>query len=317
MSEYEKEINLIENSGLFDKSWYLSEYPDVKRVGMDPIFHYLRIGASLSRNPSPQFITKQYLDENQDVKASGINPLIHYILYGKKEGRSKSLFEEKKDENQPVMERQWGYLQEQPIEPQMQPISIAFAVTESNFETAAGDFYTAYELGQQLHHQFGYNISYLPKNQWYDLSGQDILVALVDSYDLNKIKNRKSNLLKICWVRNWFIRWSERECFEDWDIYLCSSIKGLHYYRSVLKKTPKLLRIASNHNLFRPIETRNIQYDYSFTGSYWDVDRDIEQIDPTFFGVPFRFIWERLGKPRKIFEIFQRISTLPFSTDYL
>lgn len=98
MSNAKYEVDLIEESGLFDKSWYLSEYPDVTAAGIDPLEHYLRYGARLRRKPNLTFDTDYYLDANPDVARAGVNPLVHYILHGIKEGRSGSPFTVKKKE---------------------------------------------------------------------------------------------------------------------------------------------------------------------------------------------------------------------------
>lgn len=83
----EENVNAIEASKLFDKEWYLMEYPDVAISGIEPVVHYYKYGASLGRNPSPLFDGNFYLSSNPDVQVAGINPLVHYIRFGKKEGR--------------------------------------------------------------------------------------------------------------------------------------------------------------------------------------------------------------------------------------
>jgi GT2 family glycosyltransferase/glycosyltransferase involved in cell wall biosynthesis len=84
----DRHLLLIQSSGLFDRSWYLNEYPDVKESGMDPVFHYVKFGSKENRNPSRDFHTKWYLQNYPDVAKSGINPLEHYILHGRDEFRS-------------------------------------------------------------------------------------------------------------------------------------------------------------------------------------------------------------------------------------
>lgn len=54
------EAGLIRASGLFDVDWYLARYPDVAASGLDPIDHYLRIGAALGYDPNPLFDTNFY-----------------------------------------------------------------------------------------------------------------------------------------------------------------------------------------------------------------------------------------------------------------
>ncbi|MGA7386138.1 MAG: hypothetical protein WBW81_16015 [Methylocella sp.] len=72
---------------LFDREWYLEQYPDVRAGELDPYDHYLRHGAAEGRDPSPLFDTSWYLQQNPCVKDSGENPLVHFYSVGAKEGR--------------------------------------------------------------------------------------------------------------------------------------------------------------------------------------------------------------------------------------
>ncbi|MCA9837726.1 MAG: hypothetical protein KC422_12485 [Trueperaceae bacterium] len=72
-------INLMENSGLFDKNWYLQHYPDVAKSGMNPAEHYLLFGAAEMRNPSANFNTAAYLRQHPELLRSKLNPLVHYL----------------------------------------------------------------------------------------------------------------------------------------------------------------------------------------------------------------------------------------------
>ncbi|MCI4588667.1 glycosyltransferase [Sphingobium sp. BYY-5] len=82
-----EDIARIRESGLFDEEWYLDTYPDVRILQMDPVEHYLWLGARLRRDPSRFFSTVAYLEVNPDVDAAGLNPLAHYAKNGKREGR--------------------------------------------------------------------------------------------------------------------------------------------------------------------------------------------------------------------------------------
>lgn len=73
---------------LFDPEYYLTQYPDVRQVGIAPVIHYLRYGWWEGRNPNPNFDTQAYLAQNPDVKMASINPLLHYAQHGRSEGRS-------------------------------------------------------------------------------------------------------------------------------------------------------------------------------------------------------------------------------------
>lgn len=80
-------LELIANSELFDRSWYLATYRDVRDSGVDPARHYLESGWREGRDPGPDFCTTAYLKANCDVATLGINPLLHYIEHGRFEGR--------------------------------------------------------------------------------------------------------------------------------------------------------------------------------------------------------------------------------------
>lgn len=74
----------IEKSGLFDENYYKNTYPDVKKIGMDPLEHYLTNGWLEGFNPGPHFNTGEYLENHPELYTTGQNPLVHYLLHGKK-----------------------------------------------------------------------------------------------------------------------------------------------------------------------------------------------------------------------------------------
>lgn len=71
---------IIEDSGLFDREWYVKEYPDVSPGGINPVIHFLVYGAKGLRDPSPEFSTRQYLKQHPELGGTEINPFIHYLL---------------------------------------------------------------------------------------------------------------------------------------------------------------------------------------------------------------------------------------------
>ena len=82
-----EEYKAVAKSKLFDKQWYLSKNPDVKKSGIDPIEHYLKFGWKEARECTPYFDGNEYLRMYPDVAKANVNPLVHWELYGKKEGR--------------------------------------------------------------------------------------------------------------------------------------------------------------------------------------------------------------------------------------
>ena len=82
-----EDVRVIEQSGLFQRDWYLDRYPEVAARKTDPIVHYLLVGAAQGKDPGPDFSTRGYASTYPDVSAHGANPLLHYVLFGKAEGR--------------------------------------------------------------------------------------------------------------------------------------------------------------------------------------------------------------------------------------
>jgi hypothetical protein len=81
-------LDLVASSQYFDSAWYLEEYPDVASANENPVLHYVRYGATQSRNPGPNFDAQWYRNSYSDVSAAGVNPLLHYLEFGYREGRA-------------------------------------------------------------------------------------------------------------------------------------------------------------------------------------------------------------------------------------
>jgi glycosyltransferase involved in cell wall biosynthesis len=82
------DVQLLQESDLFDSDWYTTAHPEVRDLAITPHEHYLRIGAMLGYDPGPAFSTTGYLLDAPDVDAAGVNPLAHYLRLGRSEGRS-------------------------------------------------------------------------------------------------------------------------------------------------------------------------------------------------------------------------------------
>jgi SAM-dependent methyltransferase len=109
-------------TGIFDPEWYALRYPDVRKSGMNPFWHFVMYGVYEGRAPHGLFTEDNYkllnpdisgcgamhyiihgwregrniqvlfdkdfyLEKNKDVKKSGVDPVIHYLKFGFKEGR--------------------------------------------------------------------------------------------------------------------------------------------------------------------------------------------------------------------------------------
>lgn len=78
-----KYIELVKNSELFDSEWYAAQYPDVGMSELEPIYHFLKYGTILSRDPGPDFSSSFYYDVKGWVRRQGMNPLLHFLTRNK------------------------------------------------------------------------------------------------------------------------------------------------------------------------------------------------------------------------------------------
>ena len=80
-----RDYYIIKKSNLFDIGWFKNYYNLSNDI--NPIKYYLKYYLKKELNPSPNFDSIWYLNEYIDVKKSGMNPFIHYIIHGIKEHR--------------------------------------------------------------------------------------------------------------------------------------------------------------------------------------------------------------------------------------
>lgn len=71
---------------IFDKNYYCTTYPDVKKWRKGALNHFLEHGAREGRSPNLLFDSEWYLRMNPDLP-EGTNPALHYISHGEQEGR--------------------------------------------------------------------------------------------------------------------------------------------------------------------------------------------------------------------------------------
>ncbi|MCI4677908.1 glycosyltransferase [Rhodoblastus acidophilus] len=74
--------NTIEQSQLFDPVWYLENYPDAASEDLDPLGHYIRVGAGELRDPNRRFSARRYAASNVADPYARANPLLHFIERG-------------------------------------------------------------------------------------------------------------------------------------------------------------------------------------------------------------------------------------------
>jgi len=76
----------IRESGLFDSGFYRRQSLEAA-LWPSALVHYLMRGWRQGLDPSALFDTSFYLERYRDVRGGDVNPLMHYVLHGKEEGR--------------------------------------------------------------------------------------------------------------------------------------------------------------------------------------------------------------------------------------
>lgn len=73
------EYSIINFSWLFDSDFYLKKYPDVANSGIDPLHHFITIGARELKKPNSWFDIHKYIVEHKH-KMNGQNPFVHFLI---------------------------------------------------------------------------------------------------------------------------------------------------------------------------------------------------------------------------------------------
>lgn len=83
-----KSFEILNSSGLFDRSFYCSIYSDLANLEGDPLWHFVKHGWREGRNPNERFNTNLYLRALGGTIPE--NPLVHYIANKGSAGKSSS-----------------------------------------------------------------------------------------------------------------------------------------------------------------------------------------------------------------------------------
>jgi len=182
----------------------------------------------------------------------------------------------------------------------VKPTKFVFAVSDTGSGAASGDYFTALELGTALQTRYGCQIDFRPKGDgWYDLTGIDLLVAMVEDYELPAIRNNEPGLITIAWARNWFERWCEHPWISSYDLILASSRLAVDLISQRTGKLARLFRIATNPDRFNSEHRFSSEsLDFVFTGHYWQAERDIvaalSALPPRYRGAIYGKHWEQV-----------------------
>ncbi|RAP50914.1 MAG: hypothetical protein BZ133_04350, partial [Methanosphaera sp. SHI613] len=202
-----------------------------------------------------------------------------------------------------------------------QKLCIALVVTESGINATAGDYFTALGLAGRFE-EFGWDVKFLSQRgdgrSWYYVDDDvDVLISLLDRYDLRKIRCANNSLIKVAWLRNWFERWVSMPYFMMYDIVLCSSTLACDFVSEHTGKESFLFPLATDTSMFNgdaPV-VDDFVCDYCFTGSYWNADREIvDCLNPNVADYSFNLYganWEKVSSLKEFARGFVSYGDLP------
>ncbi|MEO1043421.1 MAG: hypothetical protein AAFX52_14155 [Pseudomonadota bacterium] len=70
-----------------DRAYYFEQVSELRRLGVDPAVHYVRLGWRLGIDPRADFSNDGYLADHPDVAAAEVPPFCHFASVGRQEGR--------------------------------------------------------------------------------------------------------------------------------------------------------------------------------------------------------------------------------------
>lgn len=148
--------------------------------------------------------------------------MLYHYEFGTQEKNDNKSVRDRRLHNQEIFINRWNtWLKQKYFEDKFSskqiftdsPLTVSFVVTEVGEQTTAGDYFTALTLAKELE-EMGWNVKYQSqrkaKNQrdWYHVDEDvDVLISLLDRYDLTKVECNNGLLIKVAWLRNWFDRW--------------------------------------------------------------------------------------------------------------
>lgn len=258
--------------------------------------------------------------------------VLYHYEFGTQEKNNKKEVRKRRLSNQKIFINRWNkWLRKELMEDLFnnkhyftnRPLTVSFVVTQSDENTTAGDYFTALTLAKQLE-KFGWNIKYQSRfksdkeRDWYHVDEDvDVLISLLDAYDLSKVECKNGLLVKIAWLRNWFERWVENPSFSKYDIILASSQIACEYIEKNTRKKAILFPLASDMEMFNENIDSDAEYecDYCFTGSYWDAKREIiSYLDPESINYKFNLYganWNKIPKFSEYHKGFVKYQDMP------
>ncbi len=172
-------------------------------------------------------------------------------------------------------------------------LKIVFVTLEKGENAKTGDYFVAQGLSKCLG-DMGYEIDFIKtvnnEDKYLLDESIDVVISLVNSFDIDKIRTDNGLLIKVAWILDWAMWWTNKPFFESFDIVLTTHRTALEHIEETTGYLPTLFYEAVDTELFNMQAEPKEEYecDYMFAGTDWNDDRDItELLDPSV--IPYKF----------------------------
>jgi O-antigen biosynthesis protein len=217
----------------------------------------------------------------------------------------------RRSNNSTEFARRWGYTLSRALVRDLltrtgfwsgRKLNVGFVVTDVSPDASAGDYMTALDFARALAGELPCKVFFHEKSSRVDATGLDLVVVMIDDFDVRELDNVAPSTLLIAWPRNWFHRWAVRPWRERFDYWFASSEIAAQYLGSELGRQVTLLPIGTDAQRFaQGTFDAELEADVCFTGHYWGSPRDIvSALEPDGYVLKiFGKGWERVPQMKR------------------
>lgn len=273
-----KEITtIIQESGYFDERYYLKNNPDVKKAGVDPLWHFAHHGGMEGRNPSVKF-DSAYYEEVNGISGTKTHAFLHYLNNNEKNNLDDKYSQERA--------KKYWRIKEKNI---MTDINKSIIMTKTAIYIESMSWRG--ELQQRPHHLAkhlainGCTVIYIDESIKYPYKAADYLFIVPKRSKYFKLMNTSQDIYKYYWLFSTTLKKIDEllvlkdnkcEIIYDFiddiheDITVDTTIQ-LENYKKLNVINPILL-IASASNLYNMLKNRFINKDIVLAENAVDIN---------------------------------------------
>lgn len=131
-------------------------------------------------------------------------------------------------------------------------LRIAFVVSAVETANPACDFHHAFELGKALMSELGWQVSYLPPEDWYSLDGFDVVVVMEVDWSAARVTTGNPNLTFVAWAGHRVEHWFDHPWLQQFDLIWAASDRARQVFSGRVSVPVEVMRPAVDPERFCP-----------------------------------------------------------------